>query len=85
MGDEGNVDRKVGGFARFDLGAAVKLGRGLSAYLDVTNIFNRHHATFGAYSETDEIDLAEVPGASDPRANSPAAPRRILLGLRWRR
>ena len=85
MGDESNVDRKLAGFVRFDLGAAVKLGRGLTAYLDVTNIFNRHHATFGAYSETDEIDLDEVPGASDPRANSPAAPRRILFGLRWRR
>ncbi len=81
-GDEGNADARVRGFFRADLGAGLKLGHGLSAFVDITNVFNRRYATFGTYSETDAIDLAEAPDATDPRADTPGAPRRVLIGLR---
>lgn len=83
-GDEANEDALLPGFFRADLGGAWTLGKGVSAFVDVTNVFNRRYASFGTYTETDEIFLAEVPVASDPRADTPGAPRRFLIGLRLR-
>ena len=83
-GDEGNADARVRGFFRADLNAALQVTRGLSAFVDITNLLNRRYATFGTYSETDEIDLAEAPGAQDPRADTPGAPRRVMIGVRLR-
>ncbi|OAT81660.1 hypothetical protein A6P54_21950 [Bacillus sp. MKU004] len=36
----------------------------------------------GTFSEVDEVDLAEAPGASDPRAYGPGAPRRWYAGVK---
>jgi len=80
-GDDGNDEAPTRGFVRFDARGSVDLWRGARLFAHVTNVFNRRYATFGTFSETDEIDLAEAPGASDPRAVSPGAPRRVLLGF----
>ena len=85
MGDEANLDQRVPGFARLDIGAAMDLGAGLSAFADVTNVLDQRYASFGTYSEVEAIRLAEAPNATDPRANTPGAPRRFLIGLRVRR
>lgn len=81
-GDESNDAPRTDGFATLDLRGEVKLGKGTRLFAHVTNIFNARYATFGTFTETDEIELNEVPGATSPRVFSPGAPRRILLGLR---
>jgi iron complex outermembrane recepter protein len=40
------------------------------------NLLDRDYATFGTFTDTDQVLLKEVPGASDPRTVSTAAPRR---------
>ena len=82
VGDEANLQPKTGGFAVVDMRGGVKLFGALSAFAEVSNLFDRHYATFGTFSETDEVDLAEAPGAEDPRSLGPAAPRRWKAGLK---
>lgn len=80
-GDDANLDGRLGGYALVNLRGSVELTRGLSLFSELRNAFNRRHATFGAYSEADEVFLAEAPGASDPRAHGPGAPRRWFMGI----
>lgn len=81
FGDEGNENPRLPGYAVINLGARHMLGRGVALALEVRNALNRRYATFGTFSGTDELALEEAPGARDPRAYAPAAPRRIALSL----
>ena len=49
---------------------------------ELRNVFDLKYATFGTFSEVDEVELTEAPGASDPRAYGPGSPRRWTVGLR---
>ena len=81
-GDEANEDAPTKGFGVLNLRGSFRLGDAANLFAEVSNVFDRRFATFGTFSETDEIELDEAPGADDPRALSPGAPRRFLLGLR---
>ena len=84
VGDEANLNAPVPGHVLFNLRASVELAEGLFLFSEVRNVFDRKYATFGTFSEVDEIELDEAPGASNPRAYGPGAPRRWILGLRVR-
>ncbi|WP_370308759.1 TonB-dependent receptor [Sphingobium abikonense] len=84
VGDEGNDTPRVPGYAIVNLRGSVTIVPGVSLFGEVRNAFNRRYATFGTFSEVDEIDLEEAPGASDPRAYGPGAPRRWYLGMKAR-
>lgn len=84
IGDEGNDEAKLGGYAVVNLRASVDLVKGVSLFGALSNAFNRRYATFGTFSEVDEIDLDEAPGASNPRAYGPGAPRRWTVGMKAR-
>lgn len=81
-GDESNQTARTDGFATINLRGEARLGAGARLYAEVTNLFDARYATFGTFSETDEIELDEAPDADNPRAFSPGAPRRFLMGLR---
>lgn len=81
-GDEGNAHPRTTAYAVFDLDGRVTLGGGFELVAQIRNLLDRRYATFGTFSEVDEIDLAEAPGASDPRALAPGAPRRLTVSLR---
>ncbi|MBD3728222.1 MAG: TonB-dependent receptor [Sphingomonadales bacterium] len=82
IGDEGNDQPRTPGYAVFDLRGHVALAKGVRLVWEVRNLFDRRYATFGTFAEIDEIDLAEAPGASDPRAYAPGMPRRFSLAVR---
>lgn len=84
VGDEGNDEAKLGGYAVVNLRASVDLIKGVSLFGTLSNAFNRRYATFGTFSEVDEIELEEAPGASNPRAYGPGAPRRWQVGVKAR-
>ncbi len=84
VGDEANLTPKVPGYVLVNLRASLELVPGLALFGSVRNLMDRAYATFGTFSEVDEIALAEAPGASDPRAYGPGSPRRWSLGLRAR-
>ena len=81
VGDEANQNPAVPGYVTFNLRGRVEVVRGVSLFGEVRNVFDREFATFGTFSEVDEVDLAEAPGASDPRAFGPGAPRRFTVGI----
>ncbi len=81
-GDESNDQPKTQGYTMINLRSEMKLGKAARLFGEVTNVLNARFATFGTFSQTDEVALHEVPGADNPRALSPGAPRRFLLGLR---
>lgn len=84
IGDEANRNRPVPGYVLFNLRGSVELMEGVSLFGELRNAFDRKFATFGTFSEIDEIDLEEAPDASNPRASGPGTPRRWTLGLRCR-
>ena len=81
VGDEFNRVPKVPGYAVFNLRGRIELLRGVALFGELHNVFDRKFATFGTFTEVEEIDLAEAPGASDPRALAPGAPRRVTVGI----
>ncbi|NWK96433.1 TonB-dependent receptor [Sphingobium lactosutens] len=82
VGDEGNDTAKLRGYAVVNLRGSVTIVPGVSLFGELRNAFNRRYATFGTFSEVDEIDLEEAPGVSNPRAYGPGAPRRWYLGVK---
>lgn len=84
FGDEANEQPKTRAFAVVDLRGSFKLFGPLWAFAEVSNLLDRHTATFGTFSETDEVYLSEAPGAEDPRSLGPGAPRRWKAGLKAR-
>ncbi|MBF9149507.1 TonB-dependent receptor [Novosphingobium jiangmenense] len=81
-GDEGNDNPRTPAYAVFDLDGSVSLAPGLRVVAQLRNVLNKRYATFGTFSEVDEVFLAEAPGAEDPRAYAPGAPRRLTVSLR---
>lgn len=81
LGDEANLDRQVPGYVVLNLRGNVELVHGISLFGSVNNLLDRRYAGFGTYAEIGEVDLAEAPGASDPRADAPGAPRRWTIGI----
>lgn len=84
VGDEANLTPPVPGYVIVNLRGSIEIVPHVSLFAELRNAFNSDYATFGTFSEVDEVELAEAPGASDPRAYGPGQPRRWSLGLRAR-
>lgn len=82
VGDEANQNPKVPGYLIANVRAGIDIIPGLTLFGEVRNAFNRKYATFGTFSEVDEIDLEEAPGANNPRAYGPGSPRRWYAGVK---
>ncbi|MCJ2182679.1 TonB-dependent receptor [Novosphingobium sp. 1949] len=84
VGDEANLTAPLPGYALVNLRASVEFTPHFTLFATVRNAFDAKYATFGTFSEVDEVALAEAPGADNPRAYGPGSPRRWTLGLRTR-
>ncbi|MFD2135364.1 hypothetical protein ACFSLT_09305 [Novosphingobium resinovorum] len=84
VGDEGNDNAKTPAYAVFDMMGRVEVAPGIELAAELRNMFDRHYVTMGTFSEIDEIELAEAPGADNPRAYAPGAPRRLTVSVRAR-
>lgn len=82
LGDEANLTRPTPGYCVVNAAASLKLFPNAAVFVDVDNLLDRRYATFGTFTETRDIVLAEAPGASNPRALSPSAPRTLRVGVR---
>lgn len=84
VGDEANRNSPIPGYVLLDLRGSIELAEGVSLFGELRNVFDRKYATFGTFSEVDEIELEEAPGAFITRAYGPGSPRRWTMGLRAR-
>ncbi|WP_313807154.1 TonB-dependent receptor domain-containing protein [Sphingobium sp.] len=82
VGDEGNDQARLKGYAVVDLRASIDIGRGVTLFGELRNAFDRTYATFGTFADVGAVEMAEAPGASNPRAYGPGAPRRWYAGVR---
>ena len=83
LGDEGNDQEPLDGFAVANLRSAYRLTEQVELFVRVENLFDSEYETFGALAEL-EVDLDEVPDAHDPRFVGPGAPRSGFAGVRVR-
>lgn len=84
VGDESGLNPRVPGYAVVNLRGTADLIPGVALFGELRNATNRKYATFGTFSEVEEVYLKEAPDASDPRAYGPGAPRRWTVGVRAR-
>ena len=84
VGDESNDNPRIPGYAVVDAMGHVTLTPSLTFKLEMRNIFDRKYASFGTFSEVEEIYLAEAPDAEDSRAYAPGMPRRISASVEFR-
>ena len=82
IGDEGNDNPRLRGYAIVNLRAGIDVIAGITLFGEVRNALGRKYATFGTFTEVDDIALEEVPGVSNPRAYGPGSPRRWHAGMK---
>ena len=90
-GDEANLEPKTRPFAIVDLRGSVKLFGPLSAFGEVSNLLDRHYASFGTFGEADAVVVAgagfggeEIEsghGRQEKRRGAARAPRRRTKGI----
>jgi outer membrane receptor protein involved in Fe transport len=81
-GDEANLNPKTGAYVAFDLSSRYRVTDSLEVFATVNNLFNAKYETFGTFSPTSRVPIAEAPGASNPRSLAPAPPFSIFAGVR---
>ena len=81
IGDDANLALSLPGFATIALRGRAELGFGLTLSAELRNLLDRRYGTFGTFTPTADLPLPEAPGADDPRAMSPGAPRRITVAI----
>jgi iron complex outermembrane receptor protein len=87
VGDEANQDTELPGYWVSGVHAAWDLGRGLTLFGRIDNLFDRRYASFGTYFDTTSLanlHPSPLPADADPRMDTPAPPRSVLIGLRGR-
>jgi outer membrane receptor protein involved in Fe transport len=82
FGDEANLNPKLPGYATLNLSGAYQLTPNLQIFARVENAANTTYYTYGAFSPTGSVYLAQAPSAANPRAYSPAAPIGGFGGVR---
>jgi len=82
FGDEANLTPRLPGFFVLNLNASYQATRALQLFARVENVTNARYYTFGTFSPTSAVYLAQAPGATNPRSYSIAAPIGGFGGVR---
>jgi outer membrane receptor protein involved in Fe transport len=81
-GDEANLNAKTSAYVAFDLSSRYRLTDSLELFATINNLFDAKYETFGTFSPTSAVPIAEAPGASNPRSLAPAPPFSVFGGVR---
>jgi iron complex outermembrane receptor protein len=82
FGDEANVTPKLPGFVTLNLSTSYQLTPHIQFFASVENVTDAKYYTYGTFSPTTAVFLAQAPNATNPRAYSPAAPVGAFGGVR---
>ncbi len=74
FGDPANLNKPLGGFVSLNLNTQYQVTPNIQLFGLVENVTNARYYTYGTFSPTSSIFLAQATNASNPRAYSPAAP-----------
>ena len=82
FGDEANLTPQLPGFATLNLSTSYQIAPHVQLFGSVENVTDAKYYTFGTFSPTSAVFLAQAPNATNPRAYTPAAPVGAFGGLR---
>ena len=82
FGDEANLTPKTPAYFVLSLHTSYQLTPNLQLFGLVQNAFNTTYYTFGTFSPTSSVFIAQAPGAANPRSYSPGAPIAGTVGIR---
>ena len=82
FGDEANLTPKLPGYYALNLTTTYQMTKNVQLFAWANNVTDQRYYTFGTFSPTSSVFLAQAPGATNPRSYSPAAPLGIFVGIR---
>ncbi len=82
FGDEANLTPPLPGYFTVNLNTSYQLTNHIQLFAWAENITNARYYTFGTFSPTSSVFLAQAPGATNPRSYSLAAPIGGFGGIR---
>jgi outer membrane receptor protein involved in Fe transport len=82
FGDEANLTPPLPGYVRLDLQTRYDVAPNVQLFAWARNVTNASYATYGTFSPTTAVPLAQAPGATDTRSYSPASPLAVYAGVR---
>ena len=82
FGDEANLTPKTPAYFVLNFHTSYQLTPNLQLFGLLQNAFNTTYYTFGTFSPTSSVFLAQAPGATNPRSYSPGAPIAGTVGVR---
>ncbi|MFL5284750.1 MAG: TonB-dependent receptor [Rhodopila sp.] len=82
FGDEANLTPKLPPFFTLNLSTSYQLTPHIQLFAEVDNVTNTRYYTFGTFSPTSSVFLAQAPNATNPRSCSISAPVAGFGGVR---
>ena len=82
FGDEANLTPQLPAFVTLNLSTSYQLTPHIQFFASVENVTDTRYDTYGTFSPTTAVYLAQAPNATNPRAYSPAAPIGGFGGVR---
>jgi outer membrane receptor protein involved in Fe transport len=82
FGDEANLTPKLPGFFVLNLHGSYDVTPRVQVFANVQNVLDRRYYTYGTFSPTNSVYLAQAPRATNPRSYSLAAPDGVFGGVR---
>jgi iron complex outermembrane recepter protein len=82
FGDEANLTPPLPGYFTVDLSTSYQVTDHIQLFAWAQNITNAKYYTFGTFSPTSSVFLAQAPGATNTRSYTPAAPIGGFGGVR---
>ncbi|HEX5453323.1 MAG TPA: TonB-dependent receptor [Stellaceae bacterium] len=84
FGDEANLTPPTSPYFVLNLHTDYSVTKNVQLFAVIENAFNERYFTFGTFSPTALVQIAQAPGATNPRSLSVAAPIGAFVGLRVR-
>jgi outer membrane receptor protein involved in Fe transport len=82
FGDDANLTPQLPPYFTMNLSTSYQLTDHVQLFAWVQNVTNSKYYTFGTFSPTSSVFIAQAPGATNPRSLSPAAPVGGFGGVR---
>ena len=82
FGDEANLTPRLPGYFTLNVHTAYDITPRVQVFASAQNVLDRRYYTFGTFSPTNSVFLAQAPNATDPRSYSLAAPLGFFGGLK---
>jgi outer membrane receptor protein involved in Fe transport len=82
FGDEANLTARTPTYFVLNLHTSYQVTKNFQLFALIENAFNTQYYTFGTFSPTSSVPIAQAPGATNPRSYSPGSLIGAEIGVR---